>query len=126
MYTYMCCQCIRCEAQIVLEDRADTNLLHKPPRPRPGREACPYCRAVFVPQSYYVRWSPEPEVGVQLLSGAPFLIFRPLKDHVEGLSVSRIDTCGIHFAVQKYDPEQSPLFRRWLPKVKKTCLIRES
>jgi hypothetical protein len=60
MYTYMCCRCIRCEAQIVLEDRADTNLLHKPPRPRPGREACPYCRAVFVPQSYYVRESGSP------------------------------------------------------------------
>jgi len=60
MYTYVCCRCINCEAQIVLEDRADTNLLHKLPRPHPGREACPFCRAVFVPQNYYVRESGSP------------------------------------------------------------------
>ena len=49
MYNYLCCRCAKCEGQIVLED---ANLLHKPPRPRAGREACPYCRTVFVPQSY--------------------------------------------------------------------------
>jgi hypothetical protein len=62
MYTYICCRCTNCTAQIVLEDRAgaDTNLRHGPPRPRAGREACPYCRAVFVPENYYVTesWSP--------------------------------------------------------------------
>ena len=60
MYTYTCCRCINCRAQIVLEDQADTNLLYKPPRPRAGREACPYCRAVFVLQCYYVRESGTP------------------------------------------------------------------
>jgi hypothetical protein len=62
MYTYVCCRCKNCTAQIVLEDRegADTNLRHGPPRPRAGREACPYCRTVFVPENYYVTdsWSP--------------------------------------------------------------------
>jgi hypothetical protein len=60
MQTYICCRCPKCEAQIVLEDRADTNFFHKLPRPRPEREACPYCRAVFVPLNYYVRESASP------------------------------------------------------------------
>lgn len=62
MYTYVCCRCKNCGAQIVLENRAgsDADLLHRPPRPRAGRESCPYCRAVFVPDNYYVTesWSP--------------------------------------------------------------------
>ena len=37
MYKYLCCRCIKCEAQIVLED---TNLLHRPPTPRPEHETC--------------------------------------------------------------------------------------
>ena len=37
MYTYTCCRCTKCEAQIVLEDRADANLIYKLPRPRPER-----------------------------------------------------------------------------------------
>jgi hypothetical protein len=62
MYTYICCRCTNCAAQIVLEDRADpdSHLMHGPPRPRSGREACPYCRAVFVPESYYVKESESP------------------------------------------------------------------
>jgi hypothetical protein len=60
MYTYVCCRCTNCTAQIVLENREDPNLLHRPPRPRAGREACPYCRTVFVPQSYYIKESVAP------------------------------------------------------------------
>jgi hypothetical protein len=62
MYTYICCRCRNCAAQIVLEDRAepDSHSTHRPPRPRSGREACPYCRAVFVPENYYVQESGSP------------------------------------------------------------------
>jgi hypothetical protein len=62
MYTYVCCRCTNCTAQIVLENREDpgTNLIHRLPRPRSGREACPYCRTVFVPESYYIRESAAP------------------------------------------------------------------
>jgi len=61
MYTYTCCRCTNCAAQIVLEDRADSDsIIHRPPRPRAGREACPYCRAVFVPENYYVKESGSP------------------------------------------------------------------
>jgi hypothetical protein len=62
MYTYVCCRCTNCAAQILLENREDpnSNLLHRVPRPRAGREACPYCRTVFVPQSYYIKESTAP------------------------------------------------------------------
>jgi hypothetical protein len=62
MYTYICCRCKNCAAQIVLEDRAgsDTHELHGPPRPHAGREACPYCRAVFAPENYYITESGTP------------------------------------------------------------------
>lgn len=62
MYTYTCCRCPNCTGQIVLEDRAesDTQVIHKPPRPRSGREACPFCRAVFVTENYYVTESESP------------------------------------------------------------------
>ena len=61
MYTYTCCRCTNCAAQIPLEDRADSDtLIHRPPRPRGGHEACPYCRAVFAPENYYVVTSESP------------------------------------------------------------------
>ena len=62
MYTYICCRCTKCAAQIVLEYQAnsDTELLHRPPRPRAGREACPYCREVFEPENYYFKESGTP------------------------------------------------------------------
>ena len=60
MYTYICCRCTNCSAEIVLEDRADSDMMHRPPRPRSGSEACPYCRAVFVPERYYVKESATP------------------------------------------------------------------
>jgi hypothetical protein len=62
MYTYICCRCTNCAAEIVLEDRADSvgQLIHRPPRPRSGHEACPYCRAVFVPEGYYVKETGSP------------------------------------------------------------------
>jgi len=62
MYVYTCCRCTNCAAQIVLEEQGgwDTNLFRRPPRPRAGREACPYCRTVFVPEKYYVAESETP------------------------------------------------------------------
>ena len=53
MYTYVCCRCKSCSAQIVLEDRgsSDTNSLHRPPRPRAGREACPIGEPFSFPQT---------------------------------------------------------------------------
>jgi hypothetical protein len=49
MYTYVCCRCKNCSAQIVLEDRgdSDTNLPERPPRPRAdARRAHLGCRTV--------------------------------------------------------------------------------
>jgi hypothetical protein len=61
MYTYTCCRCTNCSAQIVLEDRAESEtMIHRPPRPRSGSEVCPYCHAVFVPENYYVKDSVSP------------------------------------------------------------------
>ena len=59
MYTYLCCRCTNCGAQVVLENRADSHsdLVFRPARPRSGREACPYCRVVFIPENYYERES---------------------------------------------------------------------
>jgi hypothetical protein len=64
-------------------------------------------------------------VEVRVLSRAPCFIFDVLKDDVEWLSISRINTCGIRFTVRKYNPKQFPLFCGRLLKVKKTSLIRE-
>ena len=41
--------------------------------------------------------------GVRISPGAPFFFFRSLEDHIQGFSVSRIDTYSIHSAVRKYD-----------------------
>jgi len=61
MYTYTCCRCTNCAAQIVLEELGGSNtLLHRPARPRAGREACPYCRTVFVSEKYYIAESETP------------------------------------------------------------------
>jgi hypothetical protein len=62
IYTYTCCRCTNCAAQIALEEWADseTHVIHRPPRPRMGREACPYCRAVFVPENYYIKETGSP------------------------------------------------------------------
>jgi hypothetical protein len=62
MYIYLCCRCTNCKAEILLEHRGDpfTNTVHHPPRPRAGRESCPYCREVFLPQSYYEKVSAAP------------------------------------------------------------------
>jgi len=62
MYAYTCCRCTNCAAQIVLEEQggSNTNLFRRPARPRAGREACPYCRTVFVPEAYYVAENETP------------------------------------------------------------------
>jgi len=61
MYTYVCCRCVNCEAQIpVDESGSDEVASSRPSRPRTGREVCPYCRTVFVPESYYVTESETP------------------------------------------------------------------
>ena len=39
---------------------------------------------------------------VQILSPRPFLIFRPLKDQIEGLSVNWPYTYAVRIAVQKH------------------------
>jgi hypothetical protein len=63
MFTYTCCRCTKCAAEVALEDRAESDhKIHKSPRPRTGHETCPHCRAVFLPETYYVR-----ETGVPLL-----------------------------------------------------------
>jgi hypothetical protein len=62
MYTYICCRCKNCIAQIVLEEHGglNTDSFRRPARPRAGREACPYCRAVLVPETYYIAESETP------------------------------------------------------------------
>ena len=61
MYAYICCRCTNCAAQIVLEEQGGSNtLFRRPHRPRAGREACPYCRTVFVPETYYLAESETP------------------------------------------------------------------
>ena len=61
MFTYTCCRCTNCAAEVVLEDRADSDTeIHRPPRPRTGHESCPHCRAVFLPENYYVKVSQLP------------------------------------------------------------------
>ena len=62
MYAYTCCRCTNCAAQIVLEEQggSNTDLFRRPARPRAGRAACPYCRTVFVPETYYVAQSETP------------------------------------------------------------------
>ena len=62
---------------------------------------------------------------VQILSGAPFLIFDPLEDHVEGLSVSGINTCGVNRAVRKHHFEEFGFFGGRLRKIQRMRLIRE-
>jgi hypothetical protein len=64
MHTYICCRCKNCTAQIVLEDLGESDIypLNRPSRPRAGREACPYCRAVFKPVNYYMTESGTPLV----------------------------------------------------------------
>ena len=68
MYAYTCCRCTNCAAQIVLEEQggSNTNLFRRPARPRAGREACPYCRTVFVPEKYYVAESETPLLQQEL------------------------------------------------------------
>ena len=62
MYIYVCCRCANCTAQIILEEQSGSNTdsFRRPPRPRAGREACPYCRVVFAPETYYVTESETP------------------------------------------------------------------
>jgi hypothetical protein len=62
MYTYVCCRCTNCNAQIVLEEQSGSHpdSLRRLPRPRVGREACPYCRTVFVSKTYYAIESETP------------------------------------------------------------------
>jgi hypothetical protein len=86
MYTYTCCRCPQCTARIVLEDRAEseTQMIHRPPRPRSGREACPYCRAVFVTENYYIV-----ESGTPLLQQAYIQTIRRLNDGPDNTRTTR-------------------------------------
>jgi hypothetical protein len=62
MFTYVCCRCTNCAARVVLEEWTEPGmyLLHRPSRPRAGREACPYCRSVFPAEQYYITESASP------------------------------------------------------------------
>jgi hypothetical protein len=61
MYTYLCCRCTKCAARIVLEEWAESMyLLHRPERPRPRHQVCPFCSAAFAPDRYYVTESGAP------------------------------------------------------------------
>ncbi len=61
MYTYLCCRCTKCAARIVLEEWAESMfLLHRPVRPRPRYQRCPFCDSAFAPDRYYVTESGAP------------------------------------------------------------------
>jgi hypothetical protein len=61
MYTYVCCRCTKCAARIVLEEWAESMyLLHRPVRPRPRHQVCPFCSEAFAPDRYYVTESGAP------------------------------------------------------------------
>ena len=61
MYTYLCCRCTKCAARIVLEEWAESMyLLHRPVRPRPRHQLCPFCESSFAPDRYYVTESGAP------------------------------------------------------------------
>ena len=61
MYAYICCRCTKCAARIVLEEWAESMyLLHRPVRPRPRHQICPFCSAAFAPERYYVTESGAP------------------------------------------------------------------
>ena len=61
MYTYLCCRCTKCSARIVLEEWAESlYLLHRPMRPRPRQQRCPFCESAFAPERYYVTESGAP------------------------------------------------------------------
>jgi hypothetical protein len=61
MYTYLCCRCTKCSARIVLEEWAESMyLLHRPVRPRPRHQMCPFCESSFAPERYYVTESGAP------------------------------------------------------------------
>jgi hypothetical protein len=61
MYTYLCCRCTKCAARIVLEEWAESiYLLHRPVRPRPRHQRCPFCESAFAPERYYVTESGAP------------------------------------------------------------------
>ncbi len=61
MYTYLCCRCTKCAGRIVLEEWAESMyLLHRPVRPRPRHQICPFCSSAFAPERYYVTESGAP------------------------------------------------------------------
>jgi hypothetical protein len=53
------------------------------------------------------------------------MIFGPSTDHVEGLSIGRIKTCGIDRAVQKYFFEPFGLFRWFAREIQKISIFYE-
>jgi hypothetical protein len=58
---FLCCRCTKCSAKIVLDrlpglEAVSVELATKD---RSGREACSYCRAIFVPENYRIVESDE-------------------------------------------------------------------
>jgi hypothetical protein len=56
MPSYLCCRCPKCSAKIVLDLMPGLRpvSMDVATKGRTGREACSYCRAVFVPDNYYI------------------------------------------------------------------------
>jgi DNA-directed RNA polymerase subunit RPC12/RpoP len=54
MPSVLYCRCPNCSARVILEQIPNRGLSSEiqSAQDRTGREACPYCRTVFVPESY--------------------------------------------------------------------------
>jgi hypothetical protein len=59
MFTYVCVAVRTAPHRLFWKSRTPMHF-RRLPRPRAGREACPYRRAVFVPETYYVTESGTP------------------------------------------------------------------
>jgi hypothetical protein len=58
---FLCCRCPKCSARIVLDQMPGLEpvSLGVATKNRSGREACSYCRAIFVPENYHIVESDE-------------------------------------------------------------------
>jgi hypothetical protein len=56
MPSFLCCRCPKCSAKIVLDQMPGLGpfSVDLAAKDRTGREACSYCRAIFVPENYYI------------------------------------------------------------------------
>ena len=56
MPSFLCCRCPKCSAKIVLDQMPGLGpfSVDHATKDRTGREACSYCREIFVPENYYI------------------------------------------------------------------------